>query len=94
MTALEYLAPFAIAVAVSVATTPIAARIATTRRRRSARRAQGESPQRHAAARRDRGRVGFFMGLAVALILTGNDHEYCGHLEGQILGSLILLTVG
>jgi UDP-GlcNAc:undecaprenyl-phosphate/decaprenyl-phosphate GlcNAc-1-phosphate transferase len=38
--------------------------------------------------------LGFYVGLAVAKLLTGDQVEYQNHVEGQILGSLILLTLG
>ena len=95
MSALEYLAPFAIAAAVSAATTPIAARIA---------RALGAVDRPDARKVNLRGDIpllggiavalGFCVGLAVALILTGGEHAYRGHIEGQLLGSLILLAIG
>lgn len=95
MSALEYIAPFAIAAAVSAATTPIAGRIA---------RALGavDKPDERKVNRRHgipllggiAVALGFFVGLAVALILTAGSHEYRGHIEGQLLGSLLLLTLG
>ena len=95
MSALEYLAPFAVAAAVSAATTPIAARIA------HALGAVDKPDERKVNRRHDipllggiAVALGFFVGLAVALILSASDHEYRGHIEGQLLGSLLLLTVG
>ncbi len=95
MSALEYIAPFAVAAAVSAATTPIAGRIA------HALGAVDRPDERRVNRRRDipllggiAVALGFFVGLAVALILTAGDHEYRGHIEGQLLGSLILLTIG
>ena len=95
MSALEYLAPFAVAAAVSAATTPIAARIA------HALGAVDKPDERKVNRRHDipllggiAVALGFFVGLAVALILTASDHEYRGHIEGQLLGSLLLLTIG
>ncbi|MCX5739093.1 MAG: MraY family glycosyltransferase [Proteobacteria bacterium] len=95
MSALEYIAPFAIAAAVSAATTPIAGRLA------HALGAVDKPDERGVNRRRDipllggiAVALGFFVGLAVALILTAGNHEYRGHVEGQLLGSLILLTVG
>ena len=95
MSALEFLAPFAIAFAVSAAMTPIAARMAHALgavdrpdERRVNRRADIPLLGGVAVA------LGFFVGLAVALILTGESHPYRGHIEGQLLGSLILLAVG
>ena len=95
MSALDFLAPFAIAAAVSAATTPIAARMA---------RALGvvDRPDERTVNRRAgipllggiAVALGVVVGLAVALILTGGEHEYRGHIEGQLLGSLILLAVG
>lgn len=38
--------------------------------------------------------LGFFTGLAVAMLLTGDRVGYRDHVEGQLLGSLILLTLG
>jgi UDP-GlcNAc:undecaprenyl-phosphate GlcNAc-1-phosphate transferase len=38
--------------------------------------------------------IGFFVGLALALLLTGDRIAYRDHLEGMILGSLVLLTLG
>lgn len=38
--------------------------------------------------------LGFMVGLAVAMLLTGTEVEYRRHIEGQLLGSLILLTLG
>jgi UDP-GlcNAc:undecaprenyl-phosphate GlcNAc-1-phosphate transferase len=38
--------------------------------------------------------LGFFVGLSVATLLTGEAIQYRDHIEGQILGSLILLTLG
>jgi len=38
--------------------------------------------------------LGFYVGLAVAKLLTGEHAEYRNHIEGQILGSLILITLG
>lgn len=38
--------------------------------------------------------LGFFVGLAVALLLAGQELPFRNHIEGQILGSLILLTLG
>jgi UDP-GlcNAc:undecaprenyl-phosphate GlcNAc-1-phosphate transferase len=38
--------------------------------------------------------LGFFVGLSVALILSGADPGLRGHVEGQLLGSLILLALG
>ena len=95
MSAFEYFAPFAIAAAVSAATTPIAARIA------HALGAVDRPDERKVNPRHDipllggiAVALGFFVGLAVALILSAGDHEYRGHIEGQLLGSLLLLTVG
>jgi len=95
LSALEYIAPFAIAAAVSAATTPIAGRIA------HALGAVDKPDERGVNRRRDipllggiAVALGFFVGLAVALILTAGNHQYRGHIEGQLLGSLILLTIG
>jgi UDP-GlcNAc:undecaprenyl-phosphate/decaprenyl-phosphate GlcNAc-1-phosphate transferase len=95
LNALEVLAPFAIAAAVSAASTPMAARMA---------RALGavDRPDERKVNRRVgipllggiAVALGFFVGLAVALILTGGTHAYRGHVEGQLLGSLILLAIG
>ena len=38
--------------------------------------------------------LGFYVGLAVAKLLTSDQVDYRNHVEGQILGSLILLTLG
>jgi UDP-GlcNAc:undecaprenyl-phosphate GlcNAc-1-phosphate transferase len=38
--------------------------------------------------------LGYFVGLAAAMLLTGDSIAYRDHVEGQILGSLILLTLG
>lgn len=95
MSALELLATFGIAAAVSAATTPIAARIAHALgvvdrpdARKVNRRADIPLLGGVAVA------LGFFVGLAVALILTGGQYAYRGHIEGQLLGSLILLAIG
>ena len=95
MNALELLAPFAIAAAVSAAATPIAARTACALgvvdrpdERKVNRRAGIPLLGGIAVA------LGFFVGLAVAMILTGGKYAYRGHIEGQLLGSLILLAIG
>jgi UDP-GlcNAc:undecaprenyl-phosphate GlcNAc-1-phosphate transferase len=38
--------------------------------------------------------LGFFVGMATAMLLTGDSIAYRNHIEGQLLGSLILLTLG
>jgi UDP-GlcNAc:undecaprenyl-phosphate GlcNAc-1-phosphate transferase len=38
--------------------------------------------------------LGFFVGIASALLLVGERVEFRDHVEGQILGSLMLLTLG
>jgi UDP-GlcNAc:undecaprenyl-phosphate GlcNAc-1-phosphate transferase len=38
--------------------------------------------------------LGFLVGLAVAMLWSGQDLPYRNHVEGQILGSLVLLTLG
>jgi UDP-GlcNAc:undecaprenyl-phosphate GlcNAc-1-phosphate transferase len=38
--------------------------------------------------------LGFLVGLAVALLLAGDAERHQGHLEGQILGGLVLLALG
>ena len=38
--------------------------------------------------------LGFFVGLAVGADPDLAAHEYRGHIEGQLLGSLILLAIG
>jgi UDP-GlcNAc:undecaprenyl-phosphate GlcNAc-1-phosphate transferase len=95
VTGLEFVATFGIAVVVAAATTPIAARIAH---------ALGaiDRPDERKVNRRENipllGGIavglGFFVGLAVALILSGDDHEFRNHVEGQLLGSLIILGLG
>jgi UDP-GlcNAc:undecaprenyl-phosphate GlcNAc-1-phosphate transferase len=95
VTPLELVAPFAVAAAVAAATTPVAGRIAH---------ALGavDRPDERKVNRRQNipllggiaVALGFFVGLATALILTGREHEFRGHVEGQLLGSLILLVLG
>ena len=38
--------------------------------------------------------LGFLVGLSVALLLTGSGAQHSGHLEGQILGGLLVLALG
>jgi UDP-GlcNAc:undecaprenyl-phosphate GlcNAc-1-phosphate transferase len=38
--------------------------------------------------------LGFFVGLATAMLLVGDGVDFRNHIEGQILGSLVLLTLG
>ena len=37
---------------------------------------------------------GFFSGLVVAMALTGDEQSYRNHIEGQVLGSMLLLALG
>ena len=95
LTPLELFAPFVVAALVAGATTPIAARIAH---------ALGaiDKPNERKVNLRENipllggiaVALGFFVGLAVALLQEGGQHEFRGHLEGQLLGSLILLALG
>lgn len=95
MSPLEFMAPFVLALVVAAATTPVAARIA---------RALGavDRPDERKVNRRVdipllggiAVALGFFVGLAIVLILSGDEHEFRGHLEGQLIGSLILLALG
>jgi len=92
---LEFIAPFVLALIVAAATTPVAARIA------HALGAVDRPDERKVNRRLDipllggiAVALGFFVGLAVALILAGDENEFRGHLEGQLIGSLILLALG
>jgi len=95
-TPLELIAPFAVAAAVAAATTPIAARIA------HALGAIDKPNERKVNLRQNipllggiAVALGFFTGLATAMVLSPTGgHEYHGHLEGQLIGSLILLGLG
>lgn len=92
---LEFMAPFVLALVVAAASTPAAARIAH---------ALGavDRPGERTVNRRVgipllggiAVALGFFVGLAVALILGGDQNEFRGHIEGQLIGSLILLALG
>lgn len=91
----ELLAPFAVAAVVAAATTPLAARIA------HALGAVDRPDERKVNRRADipllggiAVALGFFVGLSSALILSGGRHDFRGHVEGQLLGSLILLGLG
>lgn len=87
--------PLLVAAVVSAAATPIVARVARTL-------GVVDKPDARKVNRRQNipllggiaVALGFFVGLAVALLLTGQDLPYRNHIEGQILGSLILLTLG
>jgi UDP-GlcNAc:undecaprenyl-phosphate GlcNAc-1-phosphate transferase len=95
VTPLELIAPFAVAAAVSAATTPVAARIAHSL-------GAVDRPDERKVNRRQNipllggiaVALGFFVGMATVLILAGREHEFRGHVEGQLLGSLILLALG
>ena len=87
--------PLLVAAVVSAAATPIVARVARTF-------GIVDKPDARKVNRRHdipllggiAVALGFLVGLAVALLLTGQDLPYRNHIEGQILGSLILLTLG
>lgn len=84
-----------VAAGVSAAATPIVGRVA---------RASGivDRPDERKVNRRENipllggiaVALGFFVGLAAAVLLTGDAIEFRGHIEGQILGSLMLITLG
>jgi UDP-GlcNAc:undecaprenyl-phosphate GlcNAc-1-phosphate transferase len=92
---LETIVPFVVGLVVAAATTPIAARIAH---------ALGaiDKPNERTVNRRQNipllggiaVALGFFTALAAATIVAGDAAEVRGHLEGQLLGSLILLALG
>ena len=95
MTASELIAPFAAAALVAAATTPIAARIA------HALGAIDKPNERKVNLRQNipllggiAVALGFFVGLSITILLTGDQQEFRGHLEGQLLGSLLLLGLG
>jgi UDP-GlcNAc:undecaprenyl-phosphate GlcNAc-1-phosphate transferase len=95
LTPLELIAPFAVAAAVAAATTPIAARIA------HALGAIDKPNERKVSARQNipllggiAVALGFFMGISTAMLQSAGKHEFRGHVEGQLLGSLILLCIG
>lgn len=92
---LELVAPFVVAALVSAATTPIAARIA------HALGAIDRPNERTVNLRQNipllggiAVALGFFVGLAAATLTSAGTIEFRGHLEGQLLGSLILLGLG
>jgi UDP-GlcNAc:undecaprenyl-phosphate/decaprenyl-phosphate GlcNAc-1-phosphate transferase len=87
--------PLLVAAGVSAAATPIVGRLARTLgavdrpdERKVNRRADIPLLGGIAVA------LGFFVGLAVVLLLTGERYPFREHIEGQILGSLMLLTLG
>ena len=95
VTPLQLIAPFVVGALVAAATTPIAARIAH---------ALGavDKPNERKVNRRQNipllggiaVALGFFTGLSTALLMAADGGEFRGHLEGQLLGSLILLGLG
>jgi UDP-GlcNAc:undecaprenyl-phosphate/decaprenyl-phosphate GlcNAc-1-phosphate transferase len=94
-TPLELIAPFVVAAAVAAATTPIAGRIA------HALGAIDKPNERKVSLRQNipllggiAVALGFFMGIATAMLQNAGHHESHGHIEGQLLGSLILLGLG
>jgi UDP-GlcNAc:undecaprenyl-phosphate GlcNAc-1-phosphate transferase len=95
VTVLSLLAPLLVAAGVSAATTPITAHFA---------RVLGvvDRPDERKVNRRQdipllggvAVALGFFTGLGVAMLMIGGQVEFRGHVEGQILGSLLLLALG
>jgi UDP-GlcNAc:undecaprenyl-phosphate GlcNAc-1-phosphate transferase len=95
LTPLELIAPFLVAAAVAAASTPIAGRLAH---------ALGaiDKPNERKVNLRENipllggiaVALGFFMGVSAAMLQRGAEQEFRGHLEGQLLGSLILLGLG
>jgi UDP-GlcNAc:undecaprenyl-phosphate GlcNAc-1-phosphate transferase len=95
LTPLELIAPLIAAALVAAATTPIAARIA------HALGAIDKPNERKVSLRQNipllggiAVALGFFVGLATATLVSADDIGFRGHLEGQLLGSLILLGLG
>lgn len=95
VTPLQLIVPFVVGALVAAATTPIAARLAH---------ALGavDKPNERKVNRRQNipllggiaVALGFFTGLSTALLTAADGAEFRGHLEGQLLGSLILLGLG
>lgn len=95
MSVVDLVIPMLVAAGVAAAVTPIVGRLA---------RAAGviDRPDERKVNRRENipllgglaVALGFLVGLSVAVMLGGGAPRFRGHLEGQILGSLILLTLG
>jgi UDP-GlcNAc:undecaprenyl-phosphate GlcNAc-1-phosphate transferase len=87
--------PFVVGVVVAAATTPVAARIAHLL-------GAIDRPNERKVNRRENipllggiaVALGFFTAIAAALLTASPDHEYRGHLEGMLIGSMILLGLG
>jgi UDP-GlcNAc:undecaprenyl-phosphate GlcNAc-1-phosphate transferase len=95
LTLANMVVPLLVAAAVSAAATPIVGRAAQ-------RLGVVDRPNERKVNRRENipllgglaVALGFFVGLAVAMLMTGARDEFRGHIEGQVLGSLLLLTLG
>ena len=89
------LAPFAVAAVVSAFATPIAGRLARVLR-------VIDRPSERKVNRRQNiplmgglgVALGFFMGISVAILLLGDGLGYQDHLEGLLLGGLLLAFIG
>ncbi|MDJ0869029.1 MAG: MraY family glycosyltransferase [Myxococcota bacterium] len=95
MTVASALIPFVVAAAVAALATPVVAYIARgigiidrPNDRKVSKRANIPLLGGIAVA------LGFLMGLSAALLMTGEDLEYRNHLEGLLLGGVLLLGVG
>jgi UDP-GlcNAc:undecaprenyl-phosphate GlcNAc-1-phosphate transferase len=87
--------PLLVAIGVSAATTPIVGRMAQLL-------GIVDRPDERKVNRRQNipllgglaVALGFFVGLSVAMLLVGEDVEFRNHIEGMLLGSLVLITLG
>ena len=95
MTVVSLLAPFLIAAAVSALATPLVARFARTIE-------AVDKPDERKVNRRDgipllggaAVALGFYVGLAVAILLSGEGGIFRNHIEGLLLGGLLLVALG
>jgi UDP-GlcNAc:undecaprenyl-phosphate GlcNAc-1-phosphate transferase len=95
MKGMELLLPFLAAVVVAAIATPIVSRVALAFGAidRPCERKVSQRPSMPLLGGLGVA-LGFFVGLAVALLLAGEQGGYRSHLEGLLLGALLLLAVG
>jgi UDP-GlcNAc:undecaprenyl-phosphate GlcNAc-1-phosphate transferase len=95
VTIVNVVVPLLVAAGVSAATTPIVGRMAQLL-------GVVDRPDERKVNRRQNipllgglaVALGFFVGLSIAMMLVGDDQVFRNHIEGQLLGSLLLVTVG